>query len=172
MVGCRTHRLLRFSTGGALLLLLTAEAKAWPRLLAAPANRADPTISAGSPDPAAAQKQDRQRQRHRPAAAEMFPDAVPARMARGTELDAPGELAGRRAGAVASGIIGRGPDSSRWATPPAGSIAPWRQFLRSADSLPLDPTCRRHHVQDPAIRTVLCRTGPPRPQAAWQLPAA
>jgi len=165
MVGCRTYRLLRLSTGGALLLLLTAEAKAWPRLLAEPANRADPAVSTGSADSVSApeQKEGRQRPRHRPAASEMFPDAVPARMPRGTEAGAPGELAGRRAGAVASGIIGRLPDSSQWAAAPARSVTPWCQLLRSADLLPLDPACRRHHVQDPAICTILCRTGPPQP---------
>jgi len=82
-------------------------------------------------------------------------------MPRGPGADAPGELAGRRAGVAAGAIIGRVPNGSSPAARLAGSVAPWRQLVQSADPRPVDTARRLRHIQDPAVYTILKRTGPP-----------
>lgn len=179
-------RLWSVCAGTGLVLLLAAEGNVCPHLLnappdsassgndpadgAVPARRDSTETTSAAPVPAPdepAQSVDEpaspappQSNPRPPAWSAGWPDTMPARRPWYADRAAQGELAGRRSGTVACGPLnqGRAGQDAAWTEP----LPPWRadRFpLPALTGIPLD--CQTRAVRNPALLTLLRRTGPP-----------
>jgi hypothetical protein len=172
-------RLWSICAGAGLVLLLAAEGNVCPHLLAAPrgpdsqaadspggrapespqalpdSSTADDGVEPGSTDPATQQNGP-----NTPSWSAVWPDAMPARRPWHADEAAQAELAGRRDGTVACGPLHQGPAGHSFAFDQP--VPPWR-----ADRYPppllaaVSQDFQSRPVRNPALVTVLSRTGPP-----------
>ncbi len=155
-----TDKLLRLGAGMAVLLWAAAEENVCARLLQPPVRSADAAArrsADGAPDgqPAGGQKR---AAREPLTISSVLPDAVPARWLGHAQRGARVEALGHRDGTVAEGPLHFTSHSS--AEFSAGHGWPsWTPQCAFRAPTPPVTTCKSH--MDPAVRTVLRRTGPP-----------
>lgn len=158
-----TDRLARLSAGLAVVVLLAAEEKVCPHLLIPPApadaeQRGGPEAAPapGSRPPAGGSKS-----AEAPAGlTPLLPDVIPARWSGWADRVAQQETIGAREGTVACGplAVKRAPGSVAAVAAAAGW---WRAFVGRPDLHVVAPRVPARAVQDPAVKTLLLRTGPP-----------
>lgn len=161
-------KLVRISAGLAMLLLLAAEEKVCPCLYTPPADPAAPQTAPKNADPlpatdSASDPTDGDEPTPEPLSlVAVLPDVLPVRWPGQPRRAALAETTGAYGGTVACGPRdrsgGNGPDTAAWTEP----IPPWLVgFAPPALTGTIQPSNRTVAVRDPAVATILLRTGPP-----------
>lgn len=157
MFALRVDKWLRVGSGFALLLFLVAQEKVCPWLVT-PATKAAPRPRATTSDPAGTPEK-----REKPAVPLLLADAPAPRWPASWAQTTLRQPAGARDGAVCCGPRDHAAGHSAPLQAAVGDALAWRCFqqpLAALDArLPLRDSCS---PVDPAVRTCLCRTGPPR----------
>ena len=162
---------MRICTGAAMLLLLTAEQKVCPWLLVPPK---PPKSAEAANDPAELQSTDKhptspsgpnERDESFPmpfSLASVLPEAIPVRWPSPLNRASLEETVGYCEGTIARGPLHAYGPCGNHADGPAESTPPWRlvgRLLPVADRLP--SWNAELQVRDPALTSILLRTGPP-----------
>jgi hypothetical protein len=157
MLALRVDKWLRVGSGFALLLFLVAQEKVCPWLVN-PAGKAAPRPRATTSDPTRTPDK-----REKPPVPLLLADAPAPRWPASWAQTTLRQPTGARDGAVGRGPRDHATGQSAPLPAAVGDTLAWHRFqqpLAALDSrLPLRNSCS---PVDPAVRTCLCRTGPPR----------
>ena len=160
MFTMRMDKWVRVGSGFGLLLLLLAQEKVCPWLLATPGKSKPNTHAATPPSSEADRTQKKQDKKNLP---HVLPDAPAPRWPASWSQTTLRQTTGARDGVVSRGRRDSAPSRSAWASNVGGDRWAWHRLLEPVEPVGmLQSTARSSVPVDPAVRTCISRTGPPR----------